>query len=97
MIPSRRAPTTITAPRTSSALANSEPTTDVCATTTWPADSAKSTMKNSGRLPSVDCSTPVTAGPKRAPTCSVANDTTDASAASAIAATTKASTLGAPA
>ena len=65
MIPSRRAPTMITRPMTSRALANSEPTTEVCATTTWPSASAKRTMKNSGRLPSVDCRTPVTAGPKR--------------------------------
>ena len=28
-----------------------------------------------GRLPSVDCSTPVAAGPKRSPTCSVASET----------------------
>ena len=62
------APTTITSPSTSSALAKIEPMIEVCATTTSPAASAKSTMKNSGRLPSVDCSTPVTAGPKRSPT-----------------------------
>ena len=58
-----RAPVTITRPSTSSALANSEPMIDVCATTVCPARSAKITMKSSGRLPSVDCSTPVTAGP----------------------------------
>ena len=59
-----RAPTTITRPSTSSALANSEPMIDVCATTTSPARRAKTTTKNSGRLPSVDCSTPVAAGPE---------------------------------
>jgi len=41
-------------------------------------------MKNSGRLPSVDCRKPVTAGPKRSPTCSVAKETTHARPASAI-------------
>ena len=61
----RRAPATIASPSTSSAFANSEPRIDVCATTISPAESAKSTMKSSGRLPSVDWSTPVTAGPKR--------------------------------
>ena len=58
-----RAPTTITNPRTSSALANSDPMIDVWATTVSPAESAKITMKNSGRFPSVDCMKPVTAGP----------------------------------
>ena len=82
---------------TSSALANSEPTTEVCATTTCPSESANSTMKNSGRLPSVDCRKPVIAGPKRVPTCSVANETIEASAASATPATTNASTPGWPA
>ena len=78
-----RAPTTITAPSTSSALANSEPMIDVWATTTSPARSAKSTTNSSGRLPSVDCSTPVTPGPNRSPTCSVAKLTTCARPASA--------------
>ena len=78
-----RAPTTITRPSTSSALANSEPMIDVCATTTSPARRAKTTTKNSGRLPSVDCSTPVAAGPKRSPTCSVASETRWARPASA--------------
>ena len=55
-----RAPTTITRPSTSSALANSEPMIEVWATTTSPARRAKMTTKSSGRLPSVDCSTPVT-------------------------------------
>ena len=70
---------------------------DVCATTISPAESAKTTMKNSGRFPSVDCSTPVTAGPKRSPTCSVAKETTQASPASATVATPNASSEGAPA
>ena len=83
-----RAPTTMTSPSTSSALANSDPMIEVCATTVSPADSAKITMKNSGRLPRVDCRTPVTAGPKRSPTCSVAKETSQASPASAAAATT---------
>ena len=56
-------PATITIPSTSSALAKIEPRIEVFATTSSPAESAKMTMKNSGRLPSVDCSTPVTAGP----------------------------------
>ena len=59
----RVAPATIARPRTRSALANSEPRIDVCATTISPAASEKRTMKSSGRLPSVDCSTPVAAGP----------------------------------
>ena len=87
----RRAPTTITRPSTSSALASSEPMIDVWATTVWPARSAKMTMNSSGRLPSVDCSTPVIAGPNRSPTCSVENDTTYASPASATVATPNAS------
>jgi hypothetical protein len=47
-------------------------------------------------LPSVDCITPVTAGPKRSPTCSVANDTTHARPASATAASPNASRSGSP-
>jgi hypothetical protein len=92
-----RAPTTITKPSTSSALAKIEPRIENCATTTSPADSAKITTKNSGRLPSVDWRTPVTAGPKCSPTASVVNETTQASPASAMPATTNASTSGAPA
>ena len=65
------APATIASPSTSRAFANSEPRIENCATTGSPARSANTTMKSSGRLPSVDCSTPVTAGPKRAPTDSV--------------------------
>jgi len=41
--------------------------------------------------------TGLTAGPKRSLTCSVANDTIEASAASAMAASRNASTAGAPA
>ena len=85
-----RAPTTITKPSTSSALAKIEPMIENCATTTSPADSAKITTKNSGRLPSVDCSTPVTAGPKWPPTSSVVNEITHARPASAKPATTNA-------
>ncbi len=84
------APATITSPRTSSALTRIEPMIAVSATTSCPALSAKMTTKNSGRLPSVDCSTPVAAGPKLRPTCSVAKDTIQARPASAIAATTNA-------
>ena len=72
-------------------MANSEPTIEVWATTTSPARRAKMTTKSSGRLPSVDCSTPVAAGPKRSPTCSVASETTWASPASATVASAKAS------
>ena len=61
----RYAPAMIASPRTSSAFARSEPRIEVCATTISPARSAKTTMKSSGRFPSVDCSTPVVAGPKR--------------------------------
>ena len=92
-----RAPTTITIPSTSSALAKIEPRIEVWATTVSPAPSAKSTTKSSGRLPSVDWSTPVTPGPKRSPTCSVANETSHASPASAIVAMANASSAGASA
>src|SRR5919199_683448 len=97
--PSRasRAPSTIASPRTSSALAKIEPISENLATTTSPAERAKITTKNSGRLPSVDCITPVTAGPKRSPTCSVAKETTHAMPASAPVAARKAATGGAPA
>jgi hypothetical protein len=84
----------ITMPSTSSALAKIEPMIDVCATTTCPLFSAKMTMNSSGRLPSVDCSTPVTAGPNDSPTCSVENDTTYASPASATVAAANAGTAG---
>ena len=99
MMPSElcRAPTTITIPSTSSALAKIEPISENCATTTSPADSANTTTKNSGRLPSVACSTPVTAGPKYPPTCSVVNDTTHAIPASATPATVNATSAGASA
>src|SRR4051794_29884181 len=93
----RRAPTTITSPSTSSALAKIEPRIEVCATTVSPARSAKITTNSSGRLPSVDCSSPVTPGPKRSPTCSVANETTQARPASATVASAKASSGAAPA
>ena len=78
-----RAPATIVRPRTSRAFANSEPRIDVWATTISPADSANSTMKSSGRLPSVDWRAPVTAGPNRAPTASVATPISQASPPSA--------------
>ena len=85
-------PATIARPSTSSAFANSEPRIDVCATTTSPAASAKRTTKSSGRLPSVDCSTPVSAGPNREPTASVARPIAQASPASAAAAVRKMAT-----
>jgi hypothetical protein len=78
-------------------LANSEPMIEVCATTTSPARSAKMTTTSSGRLPRVACITPVTPGPKRRPTCSVAKLTTCASPASASAAIANATTDGKPA
>ena len=92
MMPSSltQAPTTMTMPSTSRALAKIEPMIENWATTTSPADSAKITTKNSGRLPSVDCSTPVIAGPKRSPTSSVAKETTQAIPPSAMPETTKA-------
>ena len=91
MIPSgeRRAPTTITRPSTSRALARIEPMIAVWATTSSPALSANMTTNSSGRLPSVDCNMPVTPGPKRSPSCSVANDTTQARPASASVASAK--------
>ena len=93
----RRAPTTITKPSTSSALAKIEPMIENWATITSPWESAKITTKNSGRLPSVDCSTPVTAGPKCSPTASVVNEMTQARPASARPATANASRSVAPA
>ena len=84
------APATITSPSTSRALANSEPRIAVWATTTSPALSANRTTNSSGRLPSVDCASPVAAGPKRSPTCSVARDTSHARPASARVASAKA-------
>ena len=89
-------PAMITSPSTSSAFAKIEPMIEVCATTISPADSANMTMKNSGRFPSVDWRTPVTAGPKRSPTCSVAKETIQASPARATVASTKVSRAGAP-
>ncbi len=58
-----RAPAIIVSPRTSRPLAKIEPMIVVRATTSSPAESAKRTMKSSGRFPSVDWSAPVTAGP----------------------------------
>ena len=84
-----------TRPSTSNALAKRLPRIEVCATTVSPARSAKMTMKSSGRLPSVDCSTPVTAGPNRSPTCSVEKLTIQASPARASVAAAKAATTGA--
>ncbi len=92
----RNEPATSASPSTSKAFASTEPISEACATSVSPAERAKRTTKNSGRFPSVDCSTPVTAGPKRSPTCSVANDTVQASPASASAATEKASSAGTP-
>ncbi len=83
------APTTITRPSTSIALAKIDPMIAVCATTSSPFCSAKITTNSSGRLPSVDCNIPVIAGPKRSPSCSVANDTTHAKPANASVATAK--------
>ena len=85
-------PVTITSPCMSSALARIEPTSDVCATSSSPAPSAKMTTKSSGRFPSVAWRNPVTAGPKCRPTCSVATATSQASPARASAETPKAST-----
>ena len=84
----RRAPAMIERPSTSRALANNEPRIAVWATMTSPAESAKSTTKSSGRLPSVDCRTPVTAGPNLVPTDSVPTPTVHASPAKATPATT---------
>jgi hypothetical protein len=75
-------------------LARIEPTIAVWATTSSPFLRAKITTNSSGRLPSVDCIIPVTPGPKRSPSCSVANDTTHASPASASVATAKRGTAG---
>ncbi len=90
------APTAIASPSTSSAFANSEPRIENCATTSSPALSEKITMKSSGRLPSVDCSTPVTAGPNLAPTDSVAIPIAHATPPSAAPESTKTATGGAP-
>ena len=92
--PDRHAPAITTRPSTSSAFANRLPRIEVCATTTSPARNAKMTMKSSGRFPSVDWSTPVTAGPYRSPTCSVEKLTIHASPARATVAAAKAATAG---
>ena len=89
------APATIASPSTSSAFANSEPRMENWATTSSPALSENSTMKSSGRFPSVDCSTPVTPGPNLAPTDSVATPIAHATPPSAAPATTKTATGGA--
>src|SRR5579859_2099468 len=86
------APATIDSPRTSSAFANSEPRIDVCATTVSPDESANRTTNNSGRFPSVDCNTPVTAGPKWDPIDSVPIATIQASPPRASAQTRKVAT-----
>ena len=91
----RQAPAMIARPSTSRAFARSEPRIDVCATTISPARSAKITMKSSGRLPSVDCSTPVAAAPNSAPTASVPIPTVQASSASATMPTTNWTTASA--
>src|SRR4029079_10858809 len=91
-----REPARITRPRTRRAFANREPRIEYCATTSSPAERAKRTTKSSGRFPSVDCRTPVSAGPKRSPTASVENDTTQATPASASAATRKIATSEPP-
>ena len=92
----RTAPATITSPRTSSALTRIDPRIAVSATICWPASSANRTTKNSGRLPSVDWSTPVIATPSRIPTCSVASATIHARPASATPEITNATTSETP-
>ncbi len=85
-------PAAIARPSTSRAFAKSEPRIENCATTSSPADNAKRTMKSSGRLPSVDWSAPVTAGPNLAPTDSVAIPIVHATPPSAIPQTTNVTT-----
>ena len=70
---------------------------EVWATTISPARSANSTTKSSGRLPSVDCSTPVTAGPNRSATASVAKPMAQASPPRATPATMNVATAPTPA
>ena len=98
MMPSceRNAPATITSPRTSRALTRIDPRIAVSAMTWCPAWSAKITTKNSGRLASDACKTPVTAGPARRPTCSIETETTQATPASASVANTNATILETP-
>ena len=90
-------PAAIASPSTRSAFAKSEPRIENWATTTSPAESAKRTMNSSGRFPSVDWSAPVTAGPNRAPTDSVAMPIVQATPPSAAPVTTKVTTGSAPA
>jgi hypothetical protein len=61
----------------------------VWATSSSPFCRAKMTTNSSGRLPSVDCRMPVTAGPKCSPSCSVAKETIQARPASATVARAK--------
>ncbi len=86
------APAAMARPSTSRPFANSEPRMENCATTVSPALSAKTTTNSSGRFPSVDCSAPVTAGPKRAPTDSVPTPTAQATPPSAAPETTNTAT-----
>ncbi len=86
------APATIESPSTSRAFANSEPRIEVCATSVSPAESANRTTNSSGRLPSVDWRTPVTAGPKWPLSASVPSATSQARPASETAQTTKVAT-----
>ena len=94
IVPSARRsePAAMVSPSTRSAFAKSEPRIENWATTTSPAESANSTMKSSGRLPSVDWSAPVTAGPNRAPTDSVAMPINHATPPSAAPVTTNVTT-----
>ena len=89
-----RDPTTMVNPRISSAFEKIDPKIAVSATMVCPAPKAKSTTNNSGALPSVDCITPVTPGPKRVPTISVENPTSQATDASAPAQITNRTTPG---
>ena len=86
------APAMIASPSTSSAFAKREPRIENWATTISPAESEKRTMNNSGRFPRVDCSTPVMAGPKRAPTDSVATPIAQATPPSEMPVTTNTAT-----
>jgi hypothetical protein len=62
--PWRAPPTRTDRPSTSSALPRIEPISAVCTTVTRPAWSANTLTNSSGTLPTADCTTPVSAGPR---------------------------------
>ena len=82
-VPWRMPPATRARPSTNRALPRTDPTSAAATTSTSPAWSAKTARNSSGRLPSVDWTTPVAAGLIRWASRSVASLTATAPPASA--------------